>query len=127
MAAGGAGLASLRRALALLLLVACGGGGDADATLRDGTHVGSIVELDPTDFELVFDAPEEDPAPAALDEDLRVRLLDADGELHTVPFEAWRAGFEPDDRSFFGTSRSTYELTVVDGKVVSIDEVGTPG
>ncbi|HEX4904196.1 MAG TPA: hypothetical protein VFU93_02010 [Acidimicrobiales bacterium] len=116
----------MRRGLAALLLVAaCGGGGDADATLRDGTHVGSIVELDPTDFDLIFDAPKEDPVEAALDEDLRVRLLDADGELHTVTFEEWRAGFEPDDRSFFGTSRSTYELTVEDGKVVSIDEVGT--
>lgn len=125
MAAGGAGLTSLRRALAALLLLAACGRGDADGALRDGSHVGTIVELDPTDFELVFDAPEEEPVAAALDEDLRVRLLDADGELHTVSFEDWRVGFEPDDRSFFGTSRSTYELTVEDGKVVSIDEVGT--
>jgi hypothetical protein len=123
VAAGRAGLAALKRALALLLLVACSGGGSAG--LADGAHVGTVVELDPTDFALTFDVRDEDDGVvrAPLDEDLRVRLLQPDGGLRTVPFEDWRAGFEPDDRSFFGTSRSTYELTVDDGRVVAIDEV----
>lgn len=129
MAPGGARRTSLRRVVALLvLLAACGGGGDEPTTsLADGTHVGSVVELDPTEFALTFDArDEEDEAVrVVLDEDLRVRLLRS-GVPRAVPFEVWRAGFEPDDRTFFGTSRSTYELTVEDGRVVAIDEVATP-
>ncbi len=128
MAARRARRTSLKRALALLLLAACSGGGGPDGDLRDGTHVGNVVELDPTDFALTFDVRDEDDdiAEAALAEDLRVRLLDPDGGLRPVAFEEWRAGFEPDDRTFYGTASSYYELTIEDGRAVAVDEVYVP-
>ena len=43
-----------------------------------------------------------------------------------MSFEEWHAGFEPDDRTFYGTARSYYELTVEDGRAVAVDEVHVP-
>ena len=123
--------------------------------LPDGTHFGFVVALDPTDFALTFDEAEllhgddataaaeadgtvvteegsyvrnaeELPRPVVLDEDLQVRLLRPCCTLHAVSFEDWRAGFVPDDRSFYGTARSYYELTVEDGRAVTVDEVHVP-
>ncbi len=61
-----------------------------------------------------------------LDEDLEVRLLRPCCELHAVPFEAWLADFEPDDRTFYGTANSHYEVTLEDGRAVAVDEVHVP-
>lgn len=70
-----------------------------------------------------------------IDEDLVVRLLkplappdgaEACCELREVPFEDWLAGFTPDDRTFYGTAASRYEITIEDGKVVTVDEVYIP-
>jgi len=55
-----------------------------------------------------------------------VRLLTPCCDLHVVPFAQWRAGFEPDDRTFYGTSSSHYRLTVEQGRVVAVDEVYIP-
>ena len=123
--------------------------------LPDGTHIGFVVALDPTRFSLTFDevellrgdearaAAEADgavvtaegsyvrnvevlPRAVTLDEDLVVRLLRPCCELHHVRFEDWLAGFEPDDRAFYGTTRSYYEVTVEDGRAVAVDEVYVP-
>lgn len=163
MAAGGTRRTSLRRTLALLVLMACGGnvaddslqGAPALEPLPDGTHFGFVVTLEPADFALTFDEAEllhgedahaaaeadgtvvtEDgsyvrnaevlPRPVVLDEDLQVRLLRPCCALHAVSFEDWHSGFEPDDRSFYGTARSYYELTVEDGRAVAVDEVHVP-
>lgn len=126
-----------------------------DATLEDGTYFGFVVALDPAEFHLTFDAAEllegEDAAAAAeedggvvtaqgryvrnaevessrvtLDEDIAVRLLVPCCELQPVAFQDWLAGFEPDDRTFYGTAASHYELTVTDGRATAVDEVYIP-
>ena len=163
----------MTRWLALLALVACSGNVGEDSLrevapamepLPDGTHFGFVLELDPTEFALTFDAAElldgdaavaaaeqdgsavteegsyvrnaeELRRPVTLDEELRVRLLrplapsdagQACCELQEVAVEEWRDTFEPDDRSFYGTARSYYELTVEDGRAVAVDEVYVP-
>jgi hypothetical protein len=120
--------------------------------LGDGRHFGFVTALDPAHFRLAFDEAElltGDAAARAAEADgtvvtssgsyvrnpddrmnnvtiaadIEVRLLTPCCELHRVRFETWLAGFEPDDRTFYGTSKSYYELTIVDGKVERIDEV----
>jgi hypothetical protein len=120
--------------------------------LDDGTHFGFVTALDPGHFRLVFDEAEllsgEEAQRAASEDgtvvtsggsyvrnrddrmnnvtiakDIQVRLLRPCCELHRVAFEDWLASFEPDDRTFYGTSKSYYELTIVDGKVEKVDEV----
>ena len=55
--------------------------------------------------------------------DLEVRLLTPCCELHQVSIDQWVDGFDGDERTFYGTSKSHYELTVVDREVVTVDEV----
>jgi hypothetical protein len=122
------------------------------AAIADGVHFGTVAALEPARFRLELDeaellggadarrAAEEDggvltrgghyvrdagrePVAISLSPQLRVRLLVPCCELHRVAFDGWLDGFEPDARSFFGTSRSYYEVTVTDGKVVTVDEV----
>lgn len=125
----------------------------AEEDLPDGTHFGFVTTLDPTQFRLVFDEAEllegEEAIAAAeaegsvvsegghyvsnpedrmnritLDEDIVVRLVaEACCELEEVPFEEWLAGFDPTDRTFFGTAASHYEITIEDQRVVAVDEV----
>jgi hypothetical protein len=135
---------------ALLVVVACGGGGGD--RLADGTHFGFVTEVDVQSLRIQFDPAEllagEDAVAAAeadggvvtergsyvrnperqarrvtLGKDVRLRLLRPCCELTETSFDEWVAGFEPDDRTFYGTSASRYELTIDDGKVVAIDEV----
>ena len=128
---------------------------DASPALEDGTHFGFVTALDPEEFRLTFDEaelltgreareaaaddgtvttpkgsyvrnPDRDTVELLLDEHLRVRLLRPCCDLHAVPFADWRAGFVPDQRTFYGTSDSHYELTIEDGRAVAIDEVYLP-
>lgn len=124
----------------------------ATKDLTDGTHFGFVTALDPGHFRLVFDEAElldGDAAQAAatkdgtvvtsgghyvrnpddrmnrvtIASDIDVRLLTPCCELHHVSFKEWLNGFEPDDRTYYGTSKSHYELTIRDKKVVAVDEV----
>lgn len=155
MAARRAGVASLRAVglAALLLLAACGDdGGD---TLADGEHFGFVTDVDLKALRLSFDEAElldganaveaaeadggvvteqgsyvRNPSTRERDvtlaKDVRLRLLRPCCRLTEVSFDEWAAGFEPDDRTFYGTSASHYELTIEDGEVVAIDEVHLP-
>ena len=109
----------MRRAavVALALLVGCGGDGDA-ASISDGEHVGTVSMLQPDSFRLVFEGEE-----LVIDDDIKVRLLVPCCELHDVPFDEWLAGFEGDERTFYGTSRSQYRIIVEDGRVLEVEEV----
>jgi hypothetical protein len=127
----------------------------ATEDLADGEHFGFVTALDPTRFRLVFDEAElltgdEAAAAAAADgkgvnedgsyvrnpddrmnrvtlsEDLVVRLLKPCCDLHEVSFQSWLDGFEPDDRTFFGTADSHYRITIEDQTVVEVDEVYLP-
>jgi hypothetical protein len=127
----------------------------AEQDLADGEHFGFVTALDPTRFRLVFDEAElltgdEAAAAAAADgkglnedgsyvsnpddrmnrvtlsEDIVVRLLKPCCDLHEVSFESWLSGFEPDDRTFYGTADSHYRITIEDQKVVAVDEVYLP-
>ena len=127
----------------------------AEGDLADGKHFGFVTALDPTQRRLVFDEAEllegDEAADAAdedggavteqggyvrnpddrmnrvtLDDDVAVRLLTPCCELHDVPFEDWLAGFLPDDRTFYGTASSHYEITIADGTVTAVDEVYLP-
>lgn len=125
----------------------------AEEDLADGTHFGFVTTLDPAQFRLVFDEaellegeeaieaaeedggvvtegghyvrnPEDRMNRVTLDEDIVVRLVAEECcALEEVPFEDWLAGFDPTDRTFFGTASSHYELTIEDGRVVAVDEV----
>ena len=139
-----------------VVLAACGGGGSSGSgSLPDGKHFGSVRSIDPERFSLELDEAEllhgeEATAAAAedgaavtpkgsyvrdvahdvvrltLDPSLRVRLLEPCCDLHEVSFEHWLDGFEPDDRTFYGTSDSRYLVTIEDQKVVAVDEVYLP-
>src|SRR5687767_4989736 len=97
---------------AVVLLAACGGSGN-DVELPDGEHTGSISRIDPDSFRIVFEGND-----LVVDEDIRVRLLVPCCDPHDVEFEDWLAGFEGDDRTFYGTSKSEYRITIEDGRVV---------
>lgn len=155
MAAGRAGVAALRAAAlgALVLLAACGGEGVA--TLDDGEHFGFVTEVHLQAMQLEFDPAEllegDEAAEAAeadggvvtergayvrnpstrtravtLAKDVRLRLLRPCCTLTEASFDEWLADFEPDDRSFYGTAVSHYELTIEDGTVIAVDEVYLP-
>jgi hypothetical protein len=127
----------------------------AEEDLTDGKHFGFVTALDPQQFRLVFDKAELFEGDAATDaavedgaepteggfyvrnpddrmnrvtlsEDIQVRLLKPCCELTESTFEDWQAGFIPDDRTFYGTSNSHYEITITDGKVTAVDEIYVP-
>jgi hypothetical protein len=128
----------------------------AEDDLGDGTHFGFVTTLDPARSRLVFDraelftgadavaAAEEDGAATTeggsyvrnpddrmnritVSDEVVVRLVaDECCELEEVPFEAWLAGFDPNDRQFYGTASSHYEITIEDGEVVAVDEIVVP-
>lgn len=121
--------------------------------LEDGTHFGFVTALDPGRFRLVFDKatlltgaaartaakddggevteggsyvrnPDDRMNRVTIDEDVKIRLLKPCCDLHDAGFESWRSGFDPpDDRTFYGTTKSHYEITIEGGKIVAIDEV----
>lgn len=123
----------------------------AEDDLTDGRHFGLVTALDPTQLRLVFDRAElleGDEAEAAAEdagdvvtdggfyihnpEDRMNRVSLADGveirlrtpccELSDHDFESWLTGFDPDDRTFFGTADSSYWITIADGEVVEVEE-----
>lgn len=127
----------------------------AEADLPDGTHFGFVTALDPTQFRLVFDKaellegqeaidaaeeqggtvtegglyvlnPDDRMNRVTLSEDIAVRLLKPCCALSDATFESWLADFAPDDRTFYGTANSHYEITIDDGKVIAVDEVQVP-
>lgn len=132
-------------------LGACASGGNTPV-LTDGVHVGYVTAIDPTERVLTFDeAPllggaaaiaaarrdgtvvtergryiddaVVDPRKLELGDAITVRLLRPCCALHRVAFADWLGGFEPDARSFYGTSRSIYGIRVSGGRVVAVDEV----
>ena len=142
--------------LAVALATACSGGDDApeeaDSTttttaplhaeepLEDGRHFGFVTALDPRQSRLVFDPaalegdddelevvnPDDRMHRLTISPDVEVSLLKPCCELHVFTFEQWLAGFIPDERTFFGTSKSHYWLTLADGKVVEVEEAHLP-
>jgi hypothetical protein len=144
----------MRRALLLaaLALAACGDGDlddrvaavpdGAGVALADGTHFGFVTALDPVARELELDPAELRAGETEDDIEIRnpddtthrlpishsvvIRLLQPCCELTEHAFTDWLAGFEPDERTFYGTSASRYEVTVEDGTVVAVDEVYLP-
>jgi hypothetical protein len=122
---------------ALALAAACGGDGEPASRLLDGTHTGMITALEPDDRVLVFDPVEivdgevENPDRAAhrltMSTEITVRLLKPCCDLHEHLFEDWLAEFEPDDRTFYGTAASRYEVTIDAGEVVLVEEVRLEG
>lgn len=128
-------------ALTLAALAACGGDGGTDA-IADGTHFGFVRALDPAARELVFDPaelvegateeelevrdPDDDTVRLAIDAELEVLLLKPCCEPSPHSFDEWLAGFEPGERSFYGTSASRYELTVTEGAVIRVEEQYLP-
>ena len=126
--------------------------GPPAVALTDGDHFGFVTDLDLEHLQLGFDEAKllggVDAERAAkadgnvvtrgghyVDEaggrshrvrvsrDVEVRLLTPCCELHRVSADDWTTLFPGDTRTFFGTSKSHYRLTVVDGDVVKIDEV----
>jgi hypothetical protein len=121
--------------------------------LGAGKHFGFVTALDPTRNRLVFDEAELLTGDAAvkaaaddggditsggsyvrnpddrmnnitIDADVTIRLLTPCCELHEVSFEKWLSNFDPPDtRTFYGTTKSHYEITVDDGKVTAIEEI----
>lgn len=77
-----------------------------------------MTALDPDDFQLVFDGAE-----MVIDDNVTVRLLVPCCELREVPFATWHEGFAGDERTFYGTSKSRYRLTVEAGRVITVEEV----
>lgn len=128
--------ASTAVAIALVVLAACGGG-DSDDGLEDGRHFGRVVALDPLDRRLELDPatlvedddgtrvenPVVDPVGLPVADDATIRLLVPCCDLHVTDFASWAVGFVPDERTFYGTSDSHYEVTVTDGRVIAVDEV----
>ena len=121
--------------------------------LGEGKQFGFVTALDPAKFVLVFDRAELLSGPAAvsaaaadggtvteggsyvrnpddrsnrvtIDPHVVIRLLVPCCELHEVSFKKWLSGFDPaDDRTFYGTTHSHYELTITGGAVTAVDEV----
>jgi hypothetical protein len=138
--------------VSVALLAACsGGGGDdddgdsadgpatsttaplhADERLPDGRHFGQVTALDPSRGRIVFDEatlrgeqvlnPDDRMRRYDLADDVVIRLLDPCCELSDATLEEWLDGFEPDERSYFTTSRSYYWITLEDQTVVAVDE-----
>ncbi|MEA3019782.1 MAG: hypothetical protein QOI47_1306, partial [Actinomycetota bacterium] len=137
-------------AVALVAIAACSSG--RGGNLGDGKHFGFVTALDPSNVRIVFDPAEllagaaaQRAAEAAgtvvsqggsyvrntdhgtrrvaVDAGIVVRLLKPCCELHRVAFQDWVSGFQPDARSFYGTSKSYYEITIAHGRVVAVDEV----
>lgn len=125
------------------LLLACGCSDDdrdeqstGDTTgageLADGRHFGRVTALEPAKRRLAFDLADldgdrVDDAEAVvvrlpIADDVEVRLLDPCCELSDASFETWLDGFEPDERSFYTTSRSYYWVTLADGQVTAVEE-----
>jgi hypothetical protein len=128
----------------------------AEQDLADGTHFGFVTALDPSQNRMVFDKAElltGDEAKAAaddagdvvteggsyvlnpddrmnritIDDGITIRILVPCCDLHEVSFEKWLSSFDPsDDRTFYGTTKSHYEITVKDGKVTAVDEIRVP-
>jgi hypothetical protein len=123
----------------------------ADRTLADGTHFGFVTAIDRSALSLELDeadlltgvaatrAATEDGAAVTLgghyvdnastatvevpfDRGVRIRLLVPCCELHDVALADWLGGFVPDARSFYGTSKSHYDVTVDDGEVIAVEE-----
>lgn len=116
----------MRRALALALLVvaACGDGGDGKqgaTALADGRHRGQVVALDPGEFRLELET-ERGRHALVMADDVRVRLRVPCCDLHETPFAEWHERFEPTERTFYGTSDSRYWVTVDGGRVVEVEE-----
>ena len=125
----------------------------AEKDLDDGTHFGFVTALDPGHFRLVFDKaelltgaeaqtaakedggvvteggsyvrnPDDRMNRVTLDEKVKIRLLKPCCDLHDASFESWLSDFDPlDDRTFYGTTKSHYEITLEGGKVVAVEEV----
>ena len=141
--------------LVTAVVLAAGCGGDGDPAIDDGRHFGMVTELDPEAFRLGFDEatllegddardaadddggvlteegsyvrnPDSAVTRVTLDGDIVIRLLRPCCELHEVSLREWHAGFEPDDRTFYGTASSRYWITVTDGKVTAVDEAYVP-
>ena len=125
----------------------------AEKDLEDGTHFGFVTALDPGHNRLVFDKAELLTGGAAevaakhdgevvteggsyvrnpddrmngitIDDRIAIRLLVPCCELHTVSFETWLSGFDTGDvRTFYGTAKSHYEITIKGGKVTAVEEI----
>lgn len=125
----------------------------AEEDLEDGKHFGFVTALDPGHFRIVFDKaelltgaeaqaaseqdggvvteggsyvrnPDDRMNRVTVDANVKVRLLKPCCDLHDASFESWLSDFDPlDDRTFYGTTKSHYEITLEGGKVVAVEEV----